>query len=221
MATVAYLRVSTDEQAQSGLGLEAQLDAIRRAAGEPAAVYRDEGFSGGDPKRPALLDALESLKTGDVLVVAKRDRLARDSFLAAWIEKEAKRRRARIVSAAGEGTDSDNPGDVLMRRMVDAFAEYERAMIGARTAAALKAKRRRGEKTGGDVPFGHQLAADGRTLVEDPDEQTVIGLVRELRAEGLSLRQIGAELERRGFLTKSGKAKWNPNRVWVLLKTAA
>jgi len=221
MATIAYLRVSTDEQANSGLGLEAQLEAIEKATGRSTSVFRDEGYSGSNPKRPGLLGALEVLKTGDTLVVAKRDRLARDAYLSCWIEKEVKKRSARVVSAAGEGTDDDDPASILMRRMVDAFAEYERLLIGARTTAALAAKRRRGEKTGGDVPFGYQLDEDGKTLVEDTDEQRVITLVRELRDRGWTLRQIGSELERRGILTKSGKATWNPKTVSSLLKRAA
>jgi DNA invertase Pin-like site-specific DNA recombinase len=221
MATIAYLRVSTGEQAESGLGLEAQLNAIESAMGAPDEVYRDEGVSGSDPRRTGLLAALEALKAGDVLAVAKRDRLARDTFLALWIEKEAKRRGARIVSTAGEGTESDDPAAVLMRTLVDAFATYERQLIGARTAAALAAKRRRGEKTGGDVPFGYQLAEDGKTLIEDADEQRVIALVNELRERGWSLRQIGGDLERRGILTKTGKTGWNPKTVSSLLKRAA
>lgn len=221
MATIAYLRVSTDEQANSGLGLDAQLEAISKATGRPESVFRDEGYSGSNPKRPGLLGALEALRAGDVLAVAKRDRLARDAYLSAWIEKEVKKRRARVVSAAGEGTESDDPAAILMRRMVDAFAEYERLLIGARTTAALAAKRRRGEKTGGDVPFGWRLDEDGKTLVAAADEQRVIVLARELRDRGWTLREIGAELERRGVLTKSGKATWNPKTVSSLLKKAA
>lgn len=59
-----------------------------------------------------------------MLIVAKRDRLGRDPMVVAMIESAVKRKGARIVSAAGEGTDSDSPTDILMRRMVDAFAEY-------------------------------------------------------------------------------------------------
>ena len=221
MATIAYLRVSTDEQAQSGLGLDAQLDAITRAIGAPEAVYRDEGISGSKAGRPGLLDALGALKEGDVLAVAKRDRLARDMMLSAWIEKEAKKRKARILSAAGEGTENDDPASQLMRRIVDAFAEYERNLIGARTTAALEQKRRRGEKTGGDIPFGYVLGADGIHLEEDPDEQRVLSLICELREQGWTLRQIGAEMERRGITTKSGKTSWNPNTITKLLKRAA
>ena len=218
---IGYTRVSTDEQANSGLGLEAQRHAIEAALGTPAAFYSDEGFSGSSPRRPGLLAALEALQAGDVLAVAKRDRLARDVYLSAWIEKEAKRRRARIVSVAGEGTESDDPAAVLLRHLVDAFAEYERALIGARTAAAMGAKKLRGEFCGGSVPFGFRLAEDGRTLEPEPVELETVALVRELRGRGLSLRAIGAELEARGIRTKTGGTTWFAQTVKAVLKSAA
>jgi len=213
------LRVSTDEQATSGLGLDAQRAAIRKAFGEPDAVYADEGISGSNPRRPGLLGALESLKRGDVLAVAKRDRLARDTFLALWIEKECKKRGASVLSAAGEGNGND-PAAQLMRTLVAAFATYERQLIGARTAAALQAKRARGQKTGGDVPFGYHLEDDGTTLTADPDEQRVLSLIQRLRAEGESLRAISDHLAKRGYTNKKGAA-WHPQSIKRLLDRAA
>ena len=157
MTTLAYLRVSTDQQTDSGAGLEAQYEACRKAAGELAGVYRDAGVSGstGLDKRPALLEAIGVLNPGDVLLVAKRDRLGRDPLVVAMIESAVQRKGARIMSAAGEGTGSDSPSDILMRRIIDAFAEYERLIIGARTKAALRAKKARGERVGG-IPYGYQ-----------------------------------------------------------------
>lgn len=146
---IGYLRVSTEEQGQSGLGLEAQQAAIDRfceANGwEVADVGQDvvSGASGLD-KRPALLEAIGQLAQGDVLVVAKRDRLGRDPIVVAMIEAAVQRKKAKVVSAAGEGTEGEDPTHVLMRRIVDAFAEYERLVIGARTKAALQAKQARG-----------------------------------------------------------------------------
>lgn len=205
MATIAYLRVSTDQQADSGAGLDAQHDACTKSAGVLAGVYRDEGVSGsaGLEKRPALLEAIGALKKGDVLMVAKRDRLGRDPLVVAMIESAVQRKGARIVSAAGEGTDSDSPADVLMRRMIDAFAEYERLIIGARTKAALQAKKARGERTG-SVPYGYTLADDEKTLEPNPTEQAVITEARKLKAAGLSLRKVAAELARRGFYARNG-----------------
>lgn len=206
----AYLRVSTGEQVESGAGLNAQHDACRawaaRSGGELVSEYRDEGVSGAAPleARKGLLEALGELKAGDVLLVAKRDRLARDPIVLAMIEAAVTRRKARIVSAAGEGTEGDGPSDVLMRRIVDAFAEYERLVIRARTKAALVAKKARGERTG-SIPYGAQLAEDGVHLQPIPQEQRVIALARALRAQERSLRVISAELARRGFLARNGR----------------
>lgn len=128
-----YLRVSTSEQSASGLGLESQSAAIIAAAERLrlplAESFIDAGVSGGLAleQRPALVAAIHALRRGDVLVIAKRDRLGRDVLNVAMIERLAERRGARIVSAAGEGTDDDGPTSILMRQIIDAFSQYERA----------------------------------------------------------------------------------------------
>ena len=209
---VIYLRVSTDEQAASGLGLEAQRDACEaraRALGATSvSVFADEGVSGSTPvaERPGLGAALDALRAGDLFLVAKRDRLARDYMMAGWVDLAVARSGARLVSAAGEGTDSDDPMSRVMRVIVDAFAQYERDMIRARTAAALKAKRARGEKTGGSIPFGYRVASTEigpkglrKILAPDPGEQAAIGRMRDLRAQGLGFRRIAEQLAREGI----------------------
>lgn len=212
MATVAYLRISTDEQ-KKGFGLDAQLDAIVGEVGDPDVIYRDEGISGASAARPGLLEALEALQEGDILVVAKLDRLARDTFLGCWIEKETEKRGARIHSVAGEGTDSDDPMARLMRDIARSFASYERHLIAGRLAGGREQARKRGRKMGGAVPFGFNLDADGQHLQVNENEQQVIELMRQLRERGQSYRQIGAELERRGVVTKGGKQTWHPQVV--------
>ena len=134
------------------------------------------------PRRTVLLDALAALARGDILLVAKRDRLSRgDMMTTAMIEAAVERAGARIVSAAGEGTESDDPASVLMRRIVDAFGEYERLLIKARTRAALLAKKARGERYG-QVPYGRRLAGDGIRLEADPAEAETVAAHR--RAAG-------------------------------------
>jgi site-specific DNA recombinase len=217
---VAYLRVSTDEQS---IGLKAQLDACRahaeRLGWDLAGPFADEDVGGavGLERRPALLEVLAELGEGDVLLIAKRDRLGRDPMVIAMIEAAVRRQGGRILSAAGEGTDDDSPSSILMRRMVDAFAEYERLIIKARTRAALAAKKRRGERTGG-VPFGHDLAEDGVALVENAGELETLATIRRLRAEGLSLRAIAAELDRLGIPPKQGGPAWKHTAVKKLLQ---
>lgn len=218
---IAYLRVSTDDQA---LGPEAQRAAIGRwalAAGvEVVGWHVDQGVSGAAPldRRWALLAAVADLEEqgAGVLVVAKRDRLARDVMAAAMIESMAARVGARVLSAAGEG-EGDDPSALLMRRMVDAFAEYERALIAARTRAALAVKRGRGELTG-TAPLGKAIADDGIKLVEDAAERRALDLIGELRAGGMSLRAIVDELNARGIPARG--ERWHLTTVARLCRVA-
>lgn len=215
-----YLRVSTDGQAESGLGLDAQRSAITAAAARHGLVladtFTDAGLSGTLEleDRPGLFAAVNALKRGDVLLVAKRDRLGRDVVAVAMLERLVTRKGARIISAAGEGTEGTDAASLLQRRILDAFSEYERLIIGQRTKAALKAKRDKGERAG-NIPFGYQLGADGRTLDINADEQRVIGLLRKLRTAGYTLRQIADELNAQGFTTRRGTA-WRHQYVAAL-----
>jgi DNA invertase Pin-like site-specific DNA recombinase len=234
LKAVPYYRVSTDEQADSGAGRDAQHDAseayCRRSGltmGEPAI---DDGVGGAEPldRRPGLLDALAMLEKGDILLVAKRDRLGRDPIVVAMIEAAVQRQGCRVVSAAGEGTEGDDPTSVLMRRIIDAFAEYERLIIKARTKAALRAKQKRGQRTG-KVPLGFDLVDDGArskaglpiALAANVPEQETVATIKALRSEGLSLREIAGELDRRGIPTKEGRPGWHHSSVGRILARTA
>jgi len=220
---VGVVRVSKEEQS---LSPEAQREAMDRWCADNGAellsVHEDIDVSGGAPldKRPGLLAALTDLRElgSGVLLVAKRDRLARDPMVSAMAEAAAGRVGARVVSAAGEGTDADGPADILMRRMVDAFAEYERLIIGARTKAALAVKRAKGQRVG-SVPYGYRLADDGTHLQPDEPEQRTVAFVRRYRGKGLTLRAIGQRLHRKGILPRSGK-RWHPQTVARIAEAA-
>lgn len=214
--TIAYVRVSSEEQAHSGLGIEAQLEAIRANVGEPDVIIRDEGFSGGTLDRPGLAELLEVVGKGDTVVVAKLDRLSRgDAFAMAWLEKElVEKAKASILSAAGEGTGDDSPQGAFMRDIMKAFARFELAMIKQRTSAAVKVKlerkRQAGEKTGGKhAPFGYDVVVvDGvKKLVENADEQAIIGDMVAMRQAGESYQGIADKLTADGVTTRGG-AKW-------------
>jgi DNA invertase Pin-like site-specific DNA recombinase len=220
---VASLRVSTEDQ---HLGPEAQREAIQRWAdsgGVRIVSWHTDHVSGGSPldKRPGLLAALDSLRDAGagVLVVAKRDRLARDVVIAAMIEQLVARGGACVASADGTGNGS-GPADELMRSMVNAFAQYERALIRARTKSALAVKRSRGELTG-CAPYGMRVGADGKTLEADASEQAVLEQVRDWRASGLSTRAIVAECERVGILGRTGKPFAQTQVMRMLTKAAA
>lgn len=211
MSFKIYLRVSTDEQVDSRAGLNAQLDSCKayiEKAGDPeeTKVFSDEGLSGaaGIEKRPGLLNAINNLSKGDILLVSKRDRLGRDPIIVAMIESAIVRKGAKVISAAGEGTDGDEPANILMRRMIDAFSEYERLIIKARTANAMKAMKSRSERVGA-IPYGYRLSDDSIHLEEHPGEQLVISEIKRLHESGLNLSAICREIERKGFLTRTGK----------------
>lgn len=219
---VGYVRVSTDDQA---LGPDAQRAALERwctsQGATLATVYEDRGVSGGAAleERPALLAALEALPQhgAGVLAVARRDRLARDVVVAAMIERLVERGGARIMAADGAG-NGEGPEAILLRGLVDLFAQYERALIRSRTAAALAVKRSRGERVGA-VPIGFRLAADGRRLDDNEEERRAIERVGELRATGASLRQIAERLDAEGVRPRG--ARWHATTIARLLRRSA
>lgn len=164
--------------------------------------------------RLTLLAALDDLERGSTLVVAKRDRLARDVVIAATIERAADRVGATVVSADGAGV-GDGPEAELLRRIVDAVAAYERGLIRGRTKAALAARKRRGERTG-SVPYGKQLCDDGVRLVDDEGEHAVIARIVDMAAAGQSHRSIAAELNAAGVPARG--SRWHPTTVGRLLR---
>jgi len=207
---IGYIRVSTDEQ---HLGTEAQALALQAYADshgfELAPACIDRGISGATPLdgRPGLLAAVAQLGPGDVLLVTRRDRLARDVVVAALVERLVERAGARIVSCAGEGSEGGPAGE-LMRSIIDAFAQYERALIRSRTRAALGVKRARGERTG-SIPVGH-VETDGHL-----EATPAVARARELRAAGESYASIGATLASEGH-APTGKA-WHITSVRRML----
>jgi DNA invertase Pin-like site-specific DNA recombinase len=110
---------------------------------------------------------------------------------------------AVVRSAPGEGNGS-TPADEFMRGVIDSASRYERALIRARTTAALAVIRARGQKTGGSVPYGYRLDVDGRTLVAVETEQAVIARARALAAEGRSLRAVAVQLAADGHMSRKG-----------------
>lgn len=220
MKYVIYLRVSTDQQVQSGLGLEAQRQICLKLIPEGAQLleFTDEGFSGAleMEKRPALLEALNILSKGDILLIAKRDRIGRDPIVNAMIERAVDRKKARLVSASGDVRDDNDPSSILMRRMVDAFAEYERLIIGARTKAALQVKKKKGERVG-HIPYGHKLCLDKIHLEEDAYEKKVLKEIRHLRNEGNSFREIAYQLNAMCYFNRNYRP-WNHVSVTRVMK---
>lgn len=210
---VAYLRVSTDEQKNGPEAQRATIEAWAAREGvQVLAWHVDEGVSGGAPldERPALLEAMAAAKGGVRLVVSSRDRLARDVFMAALISQ-----KCDVVSADGTA-NGNSPEAAMMRRMLDAFAEYERALIKARTRKALRVKKERGELTG-TAPYGLQVGADGVHLEPSDVEQRIIGRALALNAEGLTIRAITERLNSEGHRNRAGRT-WAFQGVYSFLR---
>jgi DNA invertase Pin-like site-specific DNA recombinase len=151
-----------------------------------------------------------------LLVAAKRDRIARDVVIAATVERLAQDAGARVVTADGVSL-GDTPEGHLMRGLLDLFAAYERAVIKARTRAALAVKRSRGERVSGRAPLGYRF--EGTSLVPEPSEGAVLTRVRELRAKGLSLARVTAILNAEGLDCRGGR--WHVTTLARALRRGA
>jgi DNA invertase Pin-like site-specific DNA recombinase len=221
-----YTRTSTDRQ---DLSPEVQRAEILKKYREIGGWYHDTASGGaGLDKRPALAELLAVIKKGDTLLISRRDRLCRDVYLASWLEKESLRKGFKIESADGVG-NGDDPNAELMRHIVSAFASFERAMIRLRTKAALDAKRRRGEKLGGSLPFGYRLGRPRRVKIDGgekkqikilepmPEEQVVIKKIIGWHRKGLGLRPIARRLNDAG-IPGPQKGSWNAVTVGAILR---
>jgi DNA invertase Pin-like site-specific DNA recombinase len=218
---VGYLRVSTQRQADAGLGLEVQEQAIRAWAvaegHQLIACYRNGGESGanGIDTRIGLHEALTALAGGRAggLVVARLDRLAGDlsvqEGILAWVWKHG----GRVLACdAGEVRQEDphDPMRTAMRQMMGVFAQLERGLTAARMRAGRRRKAARGGFAYGAPPYGQRAVAG--ELVDDPAEQQVIARIRELHAAGASLRQIARTLNAEGMRPRRGK-RWQDRTV--------
>lgn len=211
-AFVAYYRVSTARQGQSGLGLDAQRSAVAgflAGRGDLLAEFT-EVESGRKNDRPQLSAALNLCRRKRaVLVIAKLDRLARN---VAFV--------ARLMESGAEFVAVDNPhANKLMVHMLAAFAEHERDQISARTVAALAAAKARGVRLG--HPRGAEAAAHARAVqaaAAAPARAQALPRAKALRGQGATLRAIAMSLSAEGFAALRG-GSWGPSSVRLLLST--
>jgi DNA invertase Pin-like site-specific DNA recombinase len=209
--TVAYLRVSTDKQADRGVSLEAQRAKVEAYASlfelDLVAVEVDAGESAKSLERPALQRALNMLRKGDAdaLLVVKLDRLTRSVRDLCDLVDDYFRDGKHALLSVGEQVDTRSAAGRMVLNMLTVIGQWEREAIGERTSAALQHKAAKGEFTGGSVPYGYALASDGVGLVVVEPEQAVIAEARALRAAGLSLRKVAELLDAKGLRARSGR----------------
>jgi DNA invertase Pin-like site-specific DNA recombinase len=227
---VAYLRVSTDQQAEKGQGLDIQERTIRRWARQHGhrivEVLRDEGVSGSKDAadRPGLTAALEAVERRQAVgvVVYRLDRLARSLTVQEAVLGHVWRHSGKVFTCDTGEVQADDPSDPMrtfVRQVMGAAHQLERGLIAARMRAGRELKAERGGYAGfGSPPFG--LRSEGKELVPLAAEQAVIKRIVELRAQGLSLPRIVQVLADEGYPSKRG-GRWHPQTVSRVLQRAA
>lgn len=213
---IAYYRVSTDKQGRSGLGIEAQREAVKRFVGTSDRILTTftEIESGKSDDRPQLLAAMANCrKVGAVLLIAKLDRLSRDvAFIANLMKSDV-----RFIAC-------DMPdADAFRLHIEAAIAEEERRRISGRTKAALKAAKARGVTLGGfrgHVP-SEQDRERGRAKQREQAQQraaSILPIISALTTEGItSVAAIAKALTDRGIATPRGATQWQSVQVRRLL----
>jgi DNA invertase Pin-like site-specific DNA recombinase len=219
---IAYYRVSTPKQGISGLGLEAQRNAVvdyLNGGRWKLIAEVTEVESGKNSGRPELAKALGLCRIhGAMLIIAKLDRLARN---VAFI--------SNLMEAGVEFTAVDFPqANRLTVHILAAVAEHEAAMISARTKAALAAAKARGVKLGGDRggviakqwPLGVKASAKVRREKAQKRASDLLPVIQSIRSEGVtSLNQIAHTLNARAIPAPRG-GSWSAMQVQRVLKLA-
>jgi hypothetical protein len=223
---VAYYRVSTGKQGRSGLGLEAQSDAVRTFLNggkwELIAEFTEVESGKRHENRPELQAALELCKlTGATLIVAKLDRLSRDAAFLLTLQNAG----AKFVCADMPDANSLTVGIMAL------VAQQEREAISSRTKAALAAAKARGVKLGGrrDNPppppphaMGNVASAKVRFEKAQDHARSVMNEIERARVGGArSLRQIAAALNERGINTPRPGGRWQAAQVKAVMERAA
>lgn len=216
---VAYLRVSTQKQGYSGLGVEAQKQLIHNYLSDkiPIAEYIEvESGRKTDRGRPKLKEALELCrKTGAKLIVAKLDRLARNvAFLSQLLESDVD-----IVFC-------DFPqANKMVLHILAAISQYEAELVATRTKQALAAKKAQGYTLGNpehlmdklDEAVAKSVETNKRKAEENPNNKRAAAMLKVLAKEGKTLQEMADYLNEQGFTTSKGY-RFSRSSVYVLLK---
>lgn len=217
---VAYYRVSTDKQGRSGLGLEAQAQAVERYVDNVHGMILSsftEVESGKRNDRPELAKALVSARAQKAtLIIAKLDRLARNArFLLSVVEGSGE---GGVIFCDLPTVPAGPVGKFLITQMA-AVAELEAGLIGQRTRAALQAAKARGVKLGNPnlragTSDSARIAAAAKSQQAKARSADLAPVLVEIRAAGiLTLAGVAKALTARGIPTPSGRGAWYPTSV--------
>ena len=209
MNVIGYVRVSTREQGDSGLGLEAQrftLEAEAARRGWTLTVVTEIGSGKEMARRHVLRGILDRLDRGeaDAIAVSKQDRIGRSVLdFSTILARATAGRHQWSVIVLDTNLDTNTPAGKMLATILMAAAEYERSMISLRTKDALSAAKRRGQRLG--APSGH--------------DRDALAYAVQMRAAGLSYRAIAETLTAEGYRTAGGFTKWHETTVARALRT--
>ena len=212
-----YGRSSTARQEMS---FDLQLDEVEKKFGKMDACYFDKGVSGGAPieKRVKLIELLDVLKKGDEVYIYSFSRIARDTFLHLFIEKEVSVKGAKIISVKEEDSCGVSAEKKMMRVILSAVAEYEKSLIRARVKSSRQTMRKQGRYMGGKREYGYEIKNGGVRML--PDEQKVIEMVKGWKKEGMKMTKIQERLNDAGIPSATGST-WHYMSVRKLVKRVA
>ena len=218
MKVIGYIRVSTDEQAQGGVSLEAQRAKLEQYAElydlHLVDIVVDTGVSAKNLHRDGLKAALSALDGGQAagLLVAKLDRLTRSvRDLSDLLEKYFGTKYA-LLSVA-EKVDTSSAAGRMILNIMATVSQWEREVIGERTSAALQHKIAQGQHVGSPA-LGFRMT-EGQ-LEEHQAELAVVERIQTLRADGMTLQAIADVLNGESIPTKRG-GKWHPSTITYIL----
>ena len=213
---IIYTRFSPRANADKCESCEVQRDYCEKYAAQHgmsvAACFDDPDVSGADEFREKLWQAIESLPKGGVLLVYKRDRLARNVYLSEQINRAVMKRGATVEAVTGD-VQGDSDEAVMIRQILSVIAEYERKMIASRTRHAMRFHQAQGRRMGSECPYGWMPdPTDAKRMLPCQRELAVVEEIRAKHAEGMAYHAIMTWLNKeRRELARHGA--WNAKTV--------
>lgn len=213
--TIAYIRVSTSEQAQAGFSLPAQEQKIKQYAElyglQIDEVIQDAGFSAKSMDRPGFQRILQMMNRKEIgaLIIAKLDRMTRNIKDLAEIVELANKKEVSLISV-NEHLDTGTAAGRMILNMLGVISQWERETIGERTSIALQYKKQSGKVYNCNALYGYEN--QNGQLIPVESEQETITLMIHLRDQGHSFKAIADKLNSLGISCRSGK-EWHSEQV--------
>lgn len=235
LTVYAYMRVSTETQADKGYGLDVQRAEIDKYAKDNGITisdyFTDAGVSGAAKdtaedgeaisKRAGLLDLLATISEGDAVLVLNTSRLWRSDNTKVLVRREIMKRHAKIISIEQPKYDiyATDPNDRLIAGIIELLDEWERLSIALKLARGRTIKAKGGDKPAGVCPYGYQYAEDKKSVIVSEQEAQLVKFMFTEGQKGRTLTQIADALNDKGIVTRQGKA-WCRGSVRAILRNS-